>query len=92
MPRERHTLVAIQTVSRASVEVAPNWKTEFRIHPALAEQPLQELLGAATKKKEATTAVLRPTRTRGGVDTTNKQTNRRQQQQQQQHQFLNPLS
>jgi hypothetical protein len=52
MPRERHTLVAIPTVSRASVEVAPNWKAEFRIHPALADHPLQELLGAATKKKK----------------------------------------
>lgn len=52
MHRERDTLVAIQTVSRASVEVAQNWKTEFRIHPALADHTLQELPGAATKKKK----------------------------------------
>jgi hypothetical protein len=91
MPRERHTRVAIQTVSRASVEVAPNWKTEFRIHPALADHPLQELLGAATKKESdnCSTPTDQDTGRRRHNEKTSKQTNR--QQQQQQHQLLNPL-
>jgi hypothetical protein len=77
MHRERDTLVAIQTVSRASVEVAPNWKTGFRIHPALEDHPLQEFLGAATKKKKRQLQYSdRPGHGEASTQQKNKQTNK----------------